>query len=460
MPSHADKQPSLLRFSAGIRWVSVALCAWLAACAGSADHRSTEEVEGNVEIFSWWTSRGEQEALKGLIELYRTKYPKATVTNAAVEYAEKARDQLTTRMAQGLPPDTFQANAGADLFNWVLTNTNDASESKVENLQGLAEANGWLDVFDTDVLEAASYGGKLRGVPVNVHRINSLIIRKDLFEKHGLAAPKSLTELYELCERISHDPAIQAEAPNGDEMACLGLGNKHAWTLSLMVFEMILPSITSASYYEEFWRGERSGKDPELREALEAALYLYCGGTDTSDCPESGYFNEDVDDIAWDEGVSKVAEKRAMMAAMGDWAKGYLESEGLKAGSHFDIVPFPGSEDTFVFTSDTFPLPKGAPNWRGAIALLETFASREGQVIFNTVKGSIPARLDIDHSEFDSMTWATMHDFRKATKVLALSGLLPRDAMPYLAAELKASMQFGSIEIIENYLKANYDSIK
>ena len=449
-----------MRATAGARF-GVGLCIfWLAACGGSADHDRSEEIEGNVEIFSWWTSRGEQEALEGLIELYQSEHPKATVTNAAVEYADKARDQLATRMAQGLPPDTFQANAGADLFNWVLTNTNDSSESKVENLQGLAVVNGWLDVFDADVLQAASYGGKLRGVPVNVHRINSLVIRKDLFDQHRLTVPDSLTELYELCERIANDPEIQAEAPNGEEMACLGLGNKHEWTLSLMTFEMILPSLTSATYYQEFWKGERAGDDPELHATLQAALHLYCGGSDNSDCPGSGYFNSDVDDIAWDKGVSKVAEKRAMMAAMGDWAKGYLESEGLEAGREFDIVPFPGSEDTFVFTSDTFPLPKGAPNRSAAIALLETFASREGQLIFNAIKGSIPARLDIDPSELDSLTRTTIQDFRNATKVLALSGLLPGDSMPYLASELKASMQFGSIEIIENYVKANYDSIK
>jgi hypothetical protein len=61
--------------------------------------------------------------------------------------------------------------------------------------------------------------------------------------------------------------------------------------------------------------------------------------------------------------------------------------------------------------------------------------------------------------DFDSVTLNTLHDFQSADKVLALSGLLPGNAMPKLAAELKASMQFGSTEVIRNYVRANYDSI-
>jgi len=158
--------------------------------------------------------------------------------------------------------------------------------------------------------------------------------------------------------------------------------------------------------------------------------------------------------------VLKVAEKRAMMAAMGDWAKGLLETKDQKAGEDFDIVPFPGSDGTFVYTSDTFPLPKGASNRQGALELLKTFASREGQVAFNRLKGSIPVRLDIDPLEFDAVTQATIREYSEARKVLALSGLLAGDLMPELGPELKASMRWESIEIIRNYVRANYATIK
>jgi len=443
-------------------FVCLGFAACLAGCA-SPSEEAPSEVAGNVEIFSWWTTGGELEALESVLALHQKHYPRATVTNATVEPADQARQVLRRRINEGLPPDTFQANTGADLLNnWVRTNGKDYAESKVESLDDVALEAGWTEAFHPDVLAAATFKGKLWALPVNVHRINSLVIRKDLFEAFGLAVPRNIPELYALCERIKNDEAIQREAPDKKEgMACLGLGNRWDWPLSQMTFEMILPGFMGAQNYEQFWTGRMSGDVDDVVAAMEAALYLYCGGTDTSNCRATSYFNSDVDDIDWDAGVLKVAERRAMMAAMGDWAKGLLESHGQRPGIDFDIVPFPGSEEAFVFTSDTFPLPKGALNREGALALLHTFASAEAQVTFNQLKGSIPARRveGLDMDDFDPVALATLRDFQKGTKVLALSGLLASNVMPALAAELTASMQYGSIEVVRNYVAANYDSI-
>lgn len=438
------------------------LAACLVGCGSATGEEDSTGVEGNIEIFSWWMNPGEVEPLDAVLSLFKAQNPHATVTNVAVEYADLARAELRDRMAKGLPPDTFQTNTGADLLNsWVLSNAKDNQESKVENLQQIAIESGWIDTFHPQALKAASYKSELWALPVNVHRINSLVIRKDLFEKYDLKVPKTIDELYTLCERIKHDEQIQDEALDKDEgMACLGLGNRWDWTLSQMTFEMILPALAGPQYYQDFWLGKKSGDAKEVVAAMEVALHLYCGGTDTSDCRSTSYFNADADDIDWDRSLQKFAEKSAMMLAMGDWAKGFLQTEGLTPGKEFDIVPFPGSEGTFVFTSDTFPLPKGATNREGALALLHTFASVEAQVAFNQLKGSIPARNDVDMGRFDSVALNTLRDFQSADKVLALSGLLASNVMPSLAAELKVSMQYGSTEVIRNYVRANYDSIK
>ncbi len=413
---------------------------------------------GSVEIFSWWTSGGESDALQAVLDIHKERIPKASVTNAAVDFADKAREKLQDRMEKAIPPDTFQANIGADLFKWVLLNGNDDSETKVESLQKLAEENGWLDVFDPDILAAASHDGKLYGLPVNVHRINSLFIRKDLFEKHGLTAPTSLEELHTVCDTIMNDADIQAEAPGG-RMACLALGNKWSWTLGLVGFQMVMPAIAGPEYFESFWLGNESASDAELQDTLDETLYLYCGGTDTSDCANTTYFNQDIDDVTWDVAVQKLVSGDAMMAPMGDWAKGLLDGEGLEPGVDYEVVPFPGSDGTYIFTADTFALPKGAPNRAGAIELLKTFASKEGQIAFNKLKGSIPTRTDVEATEFDEVTQATIESFATSTKARALSGILPTDVMTDLDPELKASVQAGSTDIVFNYITANYDSL-
>lgn len=416
------------------------------------------EQGGSVEIFSWWTDWGEADALEAIIALQEETYPECSVVNAAVDFADKAREQLQARMEAGTPPDLFQANAGADLFKWVVLNGIDDADARVEDLTALAEERGWLREFDRDVLAAASVDGKLYGLPVNVHRINSLFYRKDLFEEYDLAPPTSLEELVMLCETIASHVALQETSPTG-EMACLGLGNKWNWTLPMVTFEMIFPAVAGPEHYEAFWLGKKAAEDEALAEALEVALTLYCGGPGRGDDCNASYFNEDVGDVDWDVGVRALVDGRAMMAPMGDWAKGYLEAQGLVPGRDFGVVPFPGSRGTFVMTADTFGLPKGAPNRGGAIALLETFASAEGQIAFNRLKGSVSPRIDIPESEFDAMTQAVMDDFAQDEHVRALSGLLPSDIMSELGAELRASVEVGSTEIISNYIEANYDSI-
>lgn len=449
----------------------------MAACSSDPDDGSTDgmggdsadgndpmaepgpsDVGGTVEIFSWWTSGGEQEALQAALDAHKERVPNAKVVNAAENVATDAREKLAERMQEGLPPDTFQANIGADLFKWVLFNGTDDSASKVESLQKIGDANGWFDKFDPDILDAASFNGKLYAVPVNVHRINSMFYRKDLFEKHGLTPPTSLEELHTLCDEIKADADIQAEGPEGT-VACMGLGNLNDWTLSLMVFEMVLPAVAGGEYYESFWRGNEKVTDQQIADTLDEALFLYCGGTDTSDCPATGYFNADIDTVDWTTAVGKMVAGSALMAPMGDWAKAHLESEGLVAEEDFGVIPFPGTDGTFVFTSDSFPLTKGAPNREGAIELLRTLASKEAQIAFNRKKGSISARTDIDPTEFDEQTQGVIAEFKDSTKVMALSGLKPGDVMPTLNTELRDSMEAGSTEIISNYLEANYSTL-
>src|SRR6202035_3400340 len=79
----------------------------------------------------------------------------------------------------------------------------------------------------------------------------------------------------------------------------------------------------------------------------------------------------------------------------GDWAKGYLERRGCLEGEHFALAPCPGTERAFVFTIDTFGLPRGAPHREGAVELLRIFGSPQGQSVFNRIKGSRPARSDL-----------------------------------------------------------------
>jgi glucose/mannose transport system substrate-binding protein len=294
---------------------------------------------------------------------------------------------------------------------------------------------------------------------LNVHRINSLFYDKRLFDEHGLAPPRTIEELNELVVEIASNEEIQASSSLG--VAPLALGNRWDWTLSLMAFEAILPAIGGPDYYERFWSGRADPSDPEFIETLDEVLFLYCGPDPETEC--AGYFNSDVDDVTWSEGVQKLVAGEAAMAVMGDWAKGYLQDQRLVADEDFGMVPFPGSSGTYVFTADSFPLPTGAQG-RATRELLSTIGSVDGQVAFNSLKGSIPARTDVDPSDhgdaFDPMDERTMREFRDGRRVLALSGLVASALRTEMGAKLKESMHMRSTEILREVVEENYDSLE
>jgi glucose/mannose transport system substrate-binding protein len=66
----------------------------------------------------------------------------------------------------------------------------------------------------------------------------------------------------------------------------------------------------------------------------------------------------------------------------------------LTPGEDFGWAEFPGTQGVFMWLSDSFGLPKDAPNPEATIAWLKLNGSLEGQNIFNPLKGSIPARTD------------------------------------------------------------------
>jgi glucose/mannose transport system substrate-binding protein len=420
------------RFWAG--WLGA--LAWATLGCSSADEASVAPV---VELFSWWTKPGEVEALEAALAVHEKRYPGAKVINAAVKDSATARDRLRTRLEDREPPDTFQANVGQDLLRWVLYNGADTAESKLEPLSGKAVlGRDFSDVFPAPVLSAAGFDGEVYAVPVNIHRTNSLFYNKQVFSDLNLAPPSSLEELYAVSEELqAHD------------VVPLAVGAKGSWTLALLFFENLLIAKQGADFYQKYFSGKvESGADPRVLEVLDESLRLW------------RYTNTDARQIEWDAAVAMVHDGRAAMTVMGDWAKGTLEQLGGIPGKTFGQIPFPGTSGVFVFTADTFPLPRGAPRRKDALDFLGTLASLEGQNAFNPIKGSIPARTDIDPTAYDVLARAMIEDFRRDTLELALSGMAPAAFNDYVQIGLGDMVDQGDPEPARFALMNRYDILQ
>jgi glucose/mannose transport system substrate-binding protein len=389
------------------------------ACAATPP----DDADLTVEIFSWWSSPSETAALDAMLAVHTKRHPNVRVINAVEMLADKARARLADRMRRGLPPDTFQANIGRDLFQWVLFDRRDDAEAKISSLNNMANEQDWFEVFPKPLVDALSYGGNLYGVPVNVHRLNTLFYNQQVLTELGLKAPQTLPELHQLL-----DDLVAAGYAHP-----LAIGNRHDWTMLLFTMENLFPAVAGADFYSEYWRGEHPAEHALVRATIAELLSLW------------PYFNPDAMDIDWTDGVDRLfttnREQAAVLTVMGDWAKGHLVSSGFEPGKDFGAVPFPGSAGTFVYTADCFPLPKGAPHREAMRDLLTTFGSRGGQLAFNALKGSLPARTDIDpERDLDPLSQVAWRDFQHDKVVSALSGLLDADFSSALGVAVRETL--------------------
>jgi glucose/mannose transport system substrate-binding protein len=295
----------------------------------------------------------------------------------------EAKAVLATRMQAGDPPDSFQVHAGHELIDtWVVADA-------MEPVTFIFEENNWLDVYPPGVIEVLSQGGEIWSVPVNIHRSNVLWYNKQVFEDNGLTPPATFPLFFQVAE------TLQAAG-----VTPLAVGDSGVW-VDIHVFESVLLGVLGPGGYRGLWDGTTDWNSPAVTQALEVF----------ADMME--YANEDHAALSWDQAAQLVVDGDAAMTIMGDWAEGYFKSVGLTPDVEFGWVPSPASfgVGTFIMLSDSFGLPKGAPNRDGAIAWLTVCGSKAGQDAFNPIKGSIPARTDGDRSLYDVYLQSAMDDF-------------------------------------------------
>lgn len=338
---------------------------------------------GKLVVGSWWTAGGEAEGLEALFDLYRGSYPDVVVVNATVAggagFVFKA--VLKPRLIAGDPPDTFQLHAGLEVEGY-------SPEVYLRPLDDLFSIFGWDKVLPPALLDLMRYLGNYWGVPVNIHRSNVLWYNKDIFAKHGLTPPANWEEFFQICEFLK-----------GKGIVPITLANAGGWEAPHL-FETILASTMTPEEYRGLWTGATPWTHPGVTRALEVLRKLM------------DYVNADYSAHTWDTVLEYIAAGRGAMNVMGDWAMGWFMAKGVDVG----WAPVPGTKGVFVALSDTFAFPKRAPNPINVIGWLEVCGSKAGQIAFNMLKGSIPARTDItpeEKAQFNPYLQSCMDDWAR-----------------------------------------------
>jgi len=350
------------------------------------------KLTGELEIFSWWTSGGEVEALNAIYAIYNRLYPDVKINNAALAGGQgqggNMKALLETRMLGNQPPDSFQVHLGRELIDSHVI------AGRMEPLDDLYASEGWNDVFQKDVIKIASYEGHPYSVPVNIHRSNCLWYRPSRLAEIGATNPPATwDEFFEMAAKLK-EKGINA-------MAIAEQGG--AGGFSGHILENILVSVLKPEKYRGLFDGSTPWDDEGVTKSLDIMNKIY------------DYANPDYSSTAWGDINDRfVSDDGPAMMLMGDWTHGVLMS---KKFTDYKWTVAPGTQGLFVVLSDSFGLPKGAPHRDNALAFLKVIGSKDGQDAFNPIKGSIPARTDGDRSKYDEYLNGAMDDFAKCEGV-------------------------------------------
>ncbi|ATJ83473.1 ABC transporter substrate-binding protein [Halomonas beimenensis] len=375
---------------------------------------------GEVEVLHWWTSGGEAEAVGTLRDLLEAEGHEWKDFAVAGGGGDSAMTVLKSRAMSGNPPAAAQIK-GPEIQEW-------GELGLLGNLDPVAEAGDWDALLPEVVADIMRHEGHYVAVPVNVHRINWLWANPEVLADAGVEVPTTWDELFaagEALREAGYVPLAHGGQPWQDATT----------------FETVVLSLGGSDFYRRAFveLDQEALESDTMIEALTTFKRL------------RGLMDEGMPGRDWNLATSMVIEGEAAMQIMGDWAKGEFTAAGLEAGEDYLCAPVPGTADAFAFNIDSFAMfrltEQAAREAQYSMARL--VLEPEFQHAFNRVKGSIPARPDLDMDEFDACAQRSMADFRQAEDE---GGLVP--SMAHRMA-MGSDVQGAFYDIVTNYFNSS-----
>ncbi|MDW7748480.1 ABC transporter substrate-binding protein [Halomonas sp.] len=389
----------------------------LALATGLAASLTLSSVQaGDVEVLHWWTSGGEARAANVLKELMEAEGHTWEDFAVAGGGGETAMTVLKSRAMSGNPPSAAQIK-GPEIQEW-------GELGLLGNLDGVAEAQEWETLLPETVAEVMRHDGQYVAVPVNVHRVNWLWANPEVLDAAGVEMPTTLDELFAAAEPLREAGVIP-----------LAHGGQ-AWQDATLFEDIVL-----ATGGTDFYQHALVDLDPEALggEQMIEALATFKRLRELMD--------DDMSGRDWNIATSMVIEGDAAMQLMGDWAKGEFTAAGLTAGEDYLCAPAPGTQQAFTFNIDSLAMfrvsdegEREAQQDLARLVLEPTF-----QEAFNLAKGSIPARPDLDMSEFDRCAQQSLADFQRTADE---GGLVPSMAH---GMAVRTAVQGAIFDVVTNY---------
>ncbi|KAB1188222.1 MULTISPECIES: ABC transporter substrate-binding protein [Haloferax] len=361
--------------------------------SGSGDSETTESSGDDsgseynaLEVQHWWTGGDGGAAIQALFEGFKEKHPDIELTENPVAggAGQNLHAVIKKRILNNDPPSSWQAWPGANLTPYT-------DADKLEDIEeSVWSKNGMKDAYLDGPKQAAQPAGTFVSVPLNIHRLNNLFYNVEVVEDAGVD-PSS----------IDSPSALVDAMAKVEEAGYVGMAQqtKSAWSTGQLWAQVLL-----GEYGPDVYADVTAGNVEANADAVKGALDIVK--------QYSEYYPNDAGSISWQDANSKIIEGKAAFFHQGDWAAGmYRGQDGFEYETHWNQVPFPGTDGIYALNMDSFPMPSNNPSPEATKKFLQYVGSVDAQKRFNPKKGSIPPRTDVPKDAFGPFLQNQMDDF-------------------------------------------------
>lgn|GEM_PF-3181610 len=383
----------------------------------------------SIKITTFWRTGGDLEAQNFLRDVKDHELAPVTAEdrNALLEGLE---DQWAT--TDIVPPNAFQVNGGSDVLRWTYDVKKDQvrppEEAQLCSLNRLDDLYHWTRDFFPAAVDPVTCQGHLFALPIGIHRVNLLYYNQALINEFvawggkahlGKGESLELSSSEEFAQLLEDISAYLAQNKPTESITPLSISGESSWPFGLLALDHLMPTIENV--YESVWLGQAKGYSSKEQDALRSTLSetwlpLLTRMSASSSLSENLSENtrraeqarrdgSKYTPLNWRDSLRQVIEGKAFFTAMGDWA--WADAELIQSQSTHNkpsplrAIPFPSETPAFVYTPDTFAIPRNTHD-AGMPAhywLKEVVGDKETQIAFSRVKHSIPPRKDLDESD-------------------------------------------------------------
>jgi multiple sugar transport system substrate-binding protein len=333
----------------------------LAGLASAAAMMASSAFAGELVIIFDDLNPGPKAAFEKVVADFDAANPDITV-NLSINDREAHKTAIRNFLSAGAP----------DVTAWYPGNRMGpfVDAGQIEDISDLWASDPNLSTSFEAIKPTMTRDGKQWGVPYSYYQWG-MYYRKDIFDKMGIAEPKTWDELLAACAKLKE---------NG--ITPITIGTKYLWTAA-GVFDYLNLRTNGYDVHNDLTAGKIAYTDDRIRATFAKWEELV----------RPGYFVENHASMSWQDAIAPFANGEAAMYVMGNFAVGAMKDAGL-TNDQIDFFQFPeitpGMPRAEEAPADALFIPSGAKNKADARKFLAFVARPEVQSEWNIAIGQLP----------------------------------------------------------------------